>query len=259
MIIYKNKLLNSSIIWVLLVFIILFLYLPLLPPIIYSFSGVGEGSLFQNYFAILEDQRLIRAVRTSLVAGLLTTVITPLIALIAAEAIRIWKIPRLIIAVMLIPLFVPGISMGVATALFFRLLNIPPSILTITAVQVLWALPFAFLVILTVLSTFDEIYLEAAYMSGSGHLRAFFEIELPLIHPGILGAAVFSLIISFNETIRTAVVQGGENTIPTFLWSQYQQVGLSPNLYALMTVLTVITLLLIAALAVLDQRQLQRT
>jgi len=39
-------------------------------------------------------------------------------------------------------------------------------------------------------------------------LQAFVDIELPLIRPGILGAATFSLILSFNETIRTAAVQG---------------------------------------------------
>ena len=142
--------------------------------------------------------------------------------------------------------------MGVATALFFNLLGLSPSLVTITMVQVLWAFPFAFLVVLTVMANFDQVYLEAAYMSGAGRIRAFFEVELPQIHPGLFGAAVFSLILSFNETIRTAVVQGGQNTVQTYLWSQYQQVGLSPNLFALMTVMILATLLLILALALLD-------
>ena len=94
-----------------------------------------------------------------------------------------------------------------------------------------------------------------AARAGAGRVRAFLEVELPQIHQGILGAAVFSLIISFNETIRTAVVQGGRDTVQTYLWSQYQQVGLSPNLFALMTLMIGATLLLIAALAVLDRRQ----
>ena len=242
--------------WLFLGLVLVFLYAPLVPPAINSFEG--SGAVFANYVAIFEDARLMRAARTSLYVGLLTAVITPVLALLAAQAVRTWRRPRLIIGVLLIPLFVPGISMGVATALFFNLLGIPPSLLTITAVQVLWALPFAFLVILTVMANFDQVYLEAAYMSGAGRLRAFFEVELPQIHPGILGAAVFSLIISFNETIRTAVVQGGRNTVQTYLWSQYQQVGLSPNLFALMTLMIVATLVLIVALAVLDYRQTHR-
>jgi putative spermidine/putrescine transport system permease protein/spermidine/putrescine transport system permease protein len=159
-----------------------------------------------------------------------------------------------VLGVLLIPLFVPGISMGAATALFFQTLGVSPSLLTITAVQVIWALPFAFLIVLTVMANFDPVHREAAYMSGANRLQAFFEVELPQIHPGILGAAMFSLILSFNETIRTAVVQGGRNTVQTYLWSQYQQVGLSANLHALMTVLIAATLALIAALAIIDAR-----
>jgi spermidine/putrescine transport system permease protein len=247
----------TALIWACLCLVILFLYAPLVPPAMHSFDRAGAGTtgLFHNYAAIFEDTRLMRALRTSLVVGVLVALIAPLLALLAAEAVRVWRMPRLIIAIMLLPLFVPGISMGLATGLFFQILGVKPSLLTIAAVHVLWALPFAFLIILTVMASFDQSYLEAAYMSGAGRLRAFLEIELPQIHHGILGAAVFALIISFNETIRTSVVQGGRNTVQTYLWSQYQQVGLSPHLFALMTLIIVVTLLLIALVALLEGRR----
>ena len=107
--------------------------------------------------------------------------------------------------------------------------------------QTAWALPFATLIVVTAMSTFDPVYLEAAYVSGAGRWRAFVDVELPLIRSGISGAATFSLILSFNETIRTAVVQGPLNTVQTYIWSTYRQVGLSPALYALMSLLIVLT------------------
>ena len=241
--------------WGLVALVTAFLYAPLVPPAINSFTTAPGQGLFANYAAIFTDQRLLTAARLSVMVGLLVAVITPLLALIAAEAVRVWRIPRMVIAVILIPLFVPGISMGLATALFFQMLGVPPSILTITAVQVIWALPFAFLIVLTGLASFDPVLREAAYMSGANRLQAFFEIELPQIQHAILGAAVFSLILSFNETIRTSVVQGGRNTVQTYLWAQYQQVGLMPNLYALMTILIVATLLLLGVLAALEARK----
>lgn len=244
---------SGRLVWLPVGIVLAFLYAPLLPPILKAFSHTGEAGVFAHYQAILEDRRLLRALATSALAGGLTATITPLLALLAAEAVRVWQVPRLIIGVLLIPLFVPGVSMGVATALFFQILGLTPSLATITAVHVLWALPFAFLIILTTLASFDEVYLEAAYLSGANRIQAFFEVELPQIHPGLLGAAIFSLILSFNETVRTAVVQGGQNTVQTYLWSQYQQVGLSPNLFALMTLLILATLMLIAGLAVIDR------
>ena len=75
-----------------------------------------------------------------------------------------------------------------------------------------------------------------------------------MIRDGLQGAALFSLILSFNETIRTALVQGGRNTVATYIWSQYLQVGLSPALFALMSVLIAATLGLVAALAVVERR-----
>lgn len=245
--------------WTLILTALVFLYGPLLPPIARSFSGLEAGQgVFANYRAILSDPVLVRAARNSVVIALAVALVAPLLALLAAQAVRVWRVPRLIVGLMLLPLFVPGVSMGVATALFFRQLGIEPSILTMIIVQVLWALPFAFLLILTAMANFDPVYLEAAHMSGAGPLRAFFEVEFPQIGQGLLGAAVFSLIISFNETIRTSLVQGGQNTLPTFLWAQYQQVGLSPNLHALMSVLIAGTLALIVVLAIVEARQYRR-
>jgi spermidine/putrescine transport system permease protein len=101
-------------------------------------------------------------------------------------------------------------------------------------------------VILTVMAGFDPIYLEAAYMNGANRLQAFRDVELPLIRTGIIGAASFSLILSFNETVRTSIVQGPLNTVQTYIWSTFTQVGLSPALYALMSLLIILTLLLVA-------------
>ena len=64
-------------------------------------------------------------------------------------------------------------------------------------------------------------------------------IELPHIRPGLGGAAAFAL----NETVRTSIVQGRHNTLQTYLWAQYKQVELGPTLYALMTLLILVTLL----------------
>lgn len=240
--------------WAFLAGVLAFLYAPLLPPAIRSFAGLPpDQGWFAHYAAIFDDPILVGSMVNTVLIGGLVAVITPVLALLIAQALRSWKAPRLILGLVLLPLFIPGVSMGVATALFFRVLGVDPSLLTMTVVQVLWALPFATLVILTVMANFDQTYLEAAHMLGANPLRAFVEIELPQIYQGVLGAAIFSLILSFNETIRTSIVQGGRNTVQTYLWSQYQQVGLGPRLYALMTLLIVATLAMLAIMAVLER------
>ncbi len=245
-------------IWAGIALVVALLYLPLIPPLLFSLvpENANEGSTTLRWYGEMwKNPLLTGAMVTSLEAGIIVAVVTPILSLVAATAIRELRVPRLVLLLMLLPLFVPGVSMGLATALFFRVLGIAPSLTTISLVQILWALPFATLVVLTAMSTFDPVYLEAAYMSGADRWRAFRDIELPLIRPGISGAATFSLILSFNETIRTSIVQGPLNTVQTYIWSTYKEVGLSPTLYALMTLLIALTVGLVGIYLVRGMRR----
>ncbi|WP_137389479.1 ABC transporter permease [Rhodoligotrophos defluvii] len=245
-------------VWLCLAAVLVFLYAPLVPPLLLAIRDPQTGAATLNNFAAIgADPTLVSAITNSVLLAAIVGIAAPLLGLAAAQAVRSFGLPRLIITIVLLPLFIPGVSMGVSTSLFFRLTGIDPSLFTMAVVQTLWALPFAFLIILTVMSGFDTLYLEAAYTSGANRLQAFREVELPQIAPGLTGAATFSVILSFNETVRTAVVQGGNNTVQTFIWSRYQQVGLTPNMYALMSLIIIVTLLLILVLVALGRKQQQ--
>jgi spermidine/putrescine transport system permease protein len=246
--------------WLAIGAMLVFLYMPLIPALLLSIRGESAEEFTLRWF--LELWRIplvIKALRATAVVALLVGVITPLLGLLAALSIRELRLPRLILLIMLLPLFIPGVSMGLASAFLFRLLELSPSLFTMIVVQVVWALPFATLIILTVMSTFDPVYLEAAYLSGASRWRAFRDIEFPLIAPGIFGATSFSIIISLNETVRTSVVQGPWNTIPTYIWSTYKQVGLSPVLYALMTLVILSTGALAGAYLLLNRPKKSET
>src|SRR6516165_1544821 len=236
--------------WLALALVLCVLYLPLIPPFLFSIgagstSAVDETLTLHWYASLPDNPVLVGALGTTLAVAFLTALAAPALGLLAAMAVRELRIPRVVLLLVLLPVFIPGVSMGLATALFFRQLGVPSSLLSICVVHVLWALPFATLIILTVMATFDPVYLEAAYMTGANRWRAFRDVEFPLIRPGILGAASFSMILSFNETVRTSLVQGPLNTVQTYIWSTYLQVGLSPSLHALMSLLILVTVALL--------------
>jgi ABC-type spermidine/putrescine transport system permease subunit II len=238
---------SRILIWLCLAGVLAFLYAPLLPPLLLAVRDSTTGNItLQNFGTIHSDPTLVGALINSVLLAAIVGVVAPLLGLAAAQAVRYFGVPRLIVTVILLPLFIPGVSMGVSSSLFFNLTGFEPS---------LSALPFAFLIILTVMAGFDTLYLEAAYTCGANRTQAFWDIEVPQIAPGISGAATFSVILSFNETVRTAVVQGGNNTVQTFMWSRYQQVGLAPNMYALMTIIIAVTLLLILVLVILGRER----
>ena len=246
--------------WLALGAILVALYLPLVPPFLFSVgagtpASEGGGLTLSWYASLPENALLLSAVATTLLVALVTAIVAPLLGLLAAMAVRELRVPRLILLLVLLPLFIPGVSMGLATALFFRELDLAPGLWSVSLVHILWALPFATLIIVTVMAGFDPVYLEAAYMTGANRWRAFRDVEFPLIRGGVLGAATFALILSFNETIRTSLVQGPVNTVQTYIWSTYLQVGLSPALHALMSLLILATVVLLAMLALVPARR----
>jgi spermidine/putrescine transport system permease protein len=245
--------LTRAVSWIYLSAFLAVLYLPLLPPVLTSVSPGGRnpdlsGVTFRWYAELPANPVLTGSIATSIEVALIVGLVTPPLALLGAMAVRELRMRRLLLLLLLLPLFIPGVSLGLASAFFFSQLGIQPSLWTVGVVNVMWALPFAFLIVLTAMSTFDPIYLEAAYVHGAGRLRAFLNVELPLIWPGVLGSATFSIIISFNETVRTALVQGPLNTVQTYIWSRFLQAGLTPPIYALMSVMILLTLALILGL-----------
>lgn len=249
--------------WTGLLLVVGILYLPLLPPLATSVSPTGRQPDLSEptlrwYVELPDNPTLVGSIETSVKVALLAGLITPLLALGAAMAVRELRRPRLVVLLLLAPLFIPGVSLGLANAFLFQQVGVFPSLFTITVIHVLWALPFAFLIVLTAMATFDPVYLEAAYVHGANRVRAFLTVELPLVWPGILGSSTFSIILSFNETVRTGLVQGPLNTVQTYIWSRYLQVGLTPSIYALMSLMILLTLLLIAAMLLFSLRTRKR-
>ena len=72
---------GTILIWAGLGLVLLFLYAPLVPPAVHSFADTTAGGAgpFQNYAAIFDDARLLRALQTSLVVGALVALIAPLL------------------------------------------------------------------------------------------------------------------------------------------------------------------------------------
>lgn len=236
--------------WIWTIFVLILLYLPMLPPPIFSLGDGGVARALSHpslaaYGDLWGQPVLVQAIWNSLGVALAVGLVTPTLAVLAAMAVRELRIPRVVLLLTLLPLFIPGVSMGLATAFLFERMGLDPSLLSICIVNVLWALPFAFLIMLTAMSSFDTVQLEAAWTLGSNRWRAFWDVEFPSVRPGVVGAATFSMILSFNETVRTLLVQGINNTVQTYIWSTYKTIGLSPTLYALMTVLILVTLLLV--------------
>jgi ABC-type spermidine/putrescine transport system permease subunit II len=167
-----------------------------------------------------------------------------LIATVVGRSITRMRRPGGVILLTLLPLFVPGLTTGAALFIFLRtILELKLGIWSIFLGQLVWALPFCMLLILVIASRFDLRLLEAAEDLGASPWRRFWDIEMPILRPGIFGAGIFGFLLSFNELPRSLFLRGLETTLPIYNWamaaSQQSQV---PIIFSLTTIILAVTL-----------------
>jgi putative spermidine/putrescine transport system permease protein len=239
------------------VLILLFLYGPIIVMAMLSFQGPQGSMTFpMKGLSLFWWQRLFTeraaelgsAITRTLVVAVETGLIAAAFSLIIAFAYRRRALgARMLFPTVLLALMTPGILLGLGISLWWRILNLQPGHLTLLGVHVVWALPFAFLVMLAVLNRFDPRIEESARDLGASEARTFFEVVLPIIWPGVLSAALFGFTLSLNEFERS-VLATSENTLPLQLWAMLTVQIIEPDLYALGTLTTVVTFVIVGAL-----------
>lgn len=240
---------------ILVAFFVLYILMPPLLLVSISFEPSGfvrplTGFTFHWYDVMLRTRGLMDALFKSIILAVLTMVITTFLALNAALGYRKTRFKTIVIAIMILPIFLPGLIQGFSLSIVLgQFLGMQRSIWTELAGHVLWALPFAFLVILTSMSVVRRETVLAALDLGANEWRAFKDIEYPIIKPGITSAAIFSFVLSFNEFSRTYYLQGIGPTIPTYVWNKIT-VAITPEIFALSALTVIISLSLIAVATV---------
>lgn len=126
-----------------------------------------------------------------------------------------------IVGVMLLPLMIPGVVVGTALFLYFRVgLDLKLGLWSLFIGHLIWAFPFAFLSVLIVALRFDTRLLDAAADLGSGPVQRFWRVEFPQLRDGVVAGGLFAFLLSFNEIARSVYLKGKTETLPIYLWQQ---------------------------------------
>jgi ABC-type spermidine/putrescine transport system permease subunit II len=228
-------------------------YLPLLWLALLSISerplsGIPYPLSLANYRALGADSQWVPAFTASLIIATLVAIVCMVFATLVGRAIPHLRRPGGVVLIAVLPLFVPGMSMGAALFIFFRsFLGLKMGFWSIFVGHLVWAFPFSLLTVLVLATRFDHRLLEAAEDLGASRWQRFWDIEFPILRPGIVGAGLFGFLLSFNEVLRSIFLRGTETTMPIWNWfmaaSQQSQV---PIIFGLATVILLVTLPLLA-------------
>jgi putative spermidine/putrescine transport system permease protein len=143
-------------------------------------------------------------------------------------------------------LVMPGLLVGFGIGLGFRFLGLEPSLFTSAlAAQLTWTLPFGLFAMFAVINRFDRSWEEAASDLGASSWQRLRHVTLPILLPGVLGVAMMAFTLSYDEYARTTLTIGSKNTLPLEIYALISS-ATSPTLFAIGTVTTAVSFLLIA-------------
>jgi spermidine/putrescine transport system permease protein len=231
---------------------LLFLYTPIVILIIFSFndsrlSARWQGFSFQWYAKLFSNEALLSSAVNSLIVGAISTTVATVLGVLTALALEGRQFRGLAVfeSVLLLPIVIPEIMMGVAMLLFFVLIGLPLSLLTIIIAHTIFSFPVVALIVRARLRKLDPRLEEAALDLGATRWRAFRRITLPLLMPAIIGAALMAFTLSLDDFIISFFLAGvGSTTLPVKVYGMLKTT-VTPEVNALSAVLVVISMMLV--------------
>ncbi|WP_405622862.1 ABC transporter permease [Streptomyces sp. NBC_00076] len=188
--------------------ILLFLALPIVVILVTSFSNNAFADFppkvwtLNWYRALFADgSKWPAALSLSALVAALSTVFSLIIGVTAATALTRSELPlrSAVYALVLGPLVIPQIVTALGLFLLFEPAAMLGSPIAIALGHTVLAAPIAVLILIATLRGIDERLEDAAASMGAGRLTIARRITFPLAAPGMIAAAVFSFITSFDE------------------------------------------------------------
>ncbi|MBW2058437.1 MAG: ABC transporter permease [Deltaproteobacteria bacterium] len=156
---------------------------------------------------------------------------------------------------MLSPMILPVIILAIAIYFFFAKLKLIGSILGLTIAHTVLATPYVIVIVTATLQGFDVNLEKAAMNLGANRITTFYRVTFPLIRTGVLSAALFAFLTSFDEVIIAIFICGTTaNTLPKKMWDS-MTMETDPTITAIATMLISLTVTVFLLIELYRRRQ----
>ena len=255
--------------WMVLIF--LFLYLPLLFMVVFSFNSTRQDAVFTGfslrwYEALGRDSKIVEGFWLSLQIALATGVLSAVLGTFAAFVLVRYQrfIGRTVFSGMVnAPLVMPEVVIGLSLLLLMvgiqNVFGWPErGLLTIILGHTLLGMAYAMVVVQSRLLEVDRSIEEAAMDLGARPAQVFFLVTLPNIAQAIVAGFLLSFTLSFDDVVISEFLSGpGVNTLPQVIFG-YARRGINPTIYAAATLLISVITIAVIAYSIWVARQARR-
>jgi putative spermidine/putrescine transport system permease protein len=235
--------------WLVCGLVLLFLALPMAAVIPLSFNAEPyftypmPGWSLRWYNAVFASASWHRAALNSLIIAIPTMVLSMALGTPAAIGLNRsnFRFKPILIGFMISPMIAPVVITAVGIFFFFARLGLVSTYLGLVLAHSALATPFVLIAITATLSGFDHNLVRAGLSLGASPLTVFFRVTMPIIMPGLIAAALFAFITSFDEVVVTFFLAGIEqHTLPREMWKGARE-EINPTILAVACLLTIVS------------------
>ncbi|NLJ49308.1 MAG: ABC transporter permease, partial [Candidatus Atribacteria bacterium] len=232
-------------------FVYFYLYFPLLVVFVYSLNSSRstmkfEGITFDWYMRLFHNKELLSSLFHSLQVSGLAVIFAVVVGTSGALFLnRIeFKGKDFFRMLAMLPIILPGIIVGLSLLIFFLNLKLQLSMWTVILGHMSFTTPVVMFQVLARLARLSRNLENAAMDLGANPFQAFIYVTFPMIKRAVIGGALLAFTMSFDEIIITYFLTSTFNTLPIYLYGMLR-FGLSPEVYAISTVVLGLSILLI--------------
>ena len=231
-----------------------YLFIPVLYTFAFSFNNSSKSNLtwvgftFKNWQNPCGAPEVCNALGNSIRIGLIATTVATILGTMIAFALgrHRFRGRSATNTLIFLPMATPEVVLGASLLAMFLNFGINPGFWPTVIAHIMFCISFVVVTVKARIASLDPRLEQAAMDLYANERETFRRITLPLVAPGIAGAALLAFSLSFDDFIITNFNSGTINTFPKFVYvsagrgipAQANVVGSSMFFLALFIVLT---------------------
>ena len=249
--------LRKNLVLILGLLVLVYTFIPIFVVILMSFNDPNsrliysfDGFTLHNWLNPCEEPDMCTALKTSIQVGLLATLLSTVIGTLAAFALVRHEFRGRSGANLLIflPMAAPEIVLGSSLLALFVASGFAGQLGfgTILIAHIMFCMSFVIVTVRSRLAGMNDTLEQAAMDLYATPRQTFWRVTFPLVLPGIVGAALLSFSLSFDDFIVTNLNAGQTTTFPMYVWGAAQR-GVPMQVNVVGTVMFLISVLIVVS------------
>ncbi len=226
--------LRRNLVLILGLLVLIYTFIPIFVVVLMSFNDPSsrnvyrfDGFTLDNWTNFCGPSGMCESLWKSVQIGLLATLVATILGTLAAFALVRWEFAFRSSTNLLIflPMAAPEIVLGSSLLALFVSAGFSGQLgfWTILVAHIMFCLSFVVVTVRSRLAGMGDTLEQAAMDLYATPQQTFWRVTFPLVFPGILGAALLSFSLSFDDFIITNLNAGTETTFPMYVWGAAQR------------------------------------